>query len=176
MFRNELIRVIGIGTKRSKWLLFTPLFNLIINNSTKYTYDDNEIENVFISFMKSRDGIAKRILLGMNIDIYEIVSHYNSSLHFSNSCCFVSLHLLFTICNSTLRHLLRSFAHLKNWIVFLIFIYFFFLGPHLWHMEVTRLGVELELQLRPVPQPQQCRIQAPSLTYAAACSNAGSLT
>ncbi len=79
MFRNELIRVIGIGTKRSKWLLFTPLFNLIINNSTKYTYDDNEIENVFISFMKSRDGIAKRILLGMNIDIYEIVSHYNSS-------------------------------------------------------------------------------------------------
>ena len=52
MFRNELIRVIGIGTKRSKWLLFTPLFNLIINNSTKYTYDDNEIENVFISFMK----------------------------------------------------------------------------------------------------------------------------
>ena len=79
MFRNELIRVIGIGTKRSKWLLFTPLFNLIINNSIKYTYDDNEIENVFISFMKSRDGIAKRILLGMNIDIYEIVSHYNSS-------------------------------------------------------------------------------------------------
>ena len=24
---------------------------------------------------------------------------------------------------------------------------FFFLGPHLWHMEVPRLGVELELQL-----------------------------
>ena len=25
--------------------------------------------------------------------------------------------------------------------------YFFFLGPHLWHMEVPRPGVELELQL-----------------------------
>ena len=24
---------------------------------------------------------------------------------------------------------------------------FYFLGPHLWHMEVPRLGIELELQL-----------------------------
>ena len=26
-------------------------------------------------------------------------------------------------------------------------LFFVFLGPHLWHMEVPRLGVELELQL-----------------------------
>ena len=29
---------------------------------------------------------------------------------------------------------------------FLNFFFFFFLGPHLWHMEVPRLGVESELQ------------------------------
>ena len=29
---------------------------------------------------------------------------------------------------------------------------FFFLWMHLWYMEVTRLGVELELQLRPMLQ------------------------
>ena len=28
-----------------------------------------------------------------------------------------------------------------------IFFFFFFLGPHLWHMEVPRLGLESELQL-----------------------------
>ena len=28
-----------------------------------------------------------------------------------------------------------------------LFIIFFFLGPHLWHMEVPRLGVKSELQL-----------------------------
>ena len=28
-----------------------------------------------------------------------------------------------------------------------IFIYLCFLGPHLWHMKVPRLGVESELQL-----------------------------
>ena len=27
------------------------------------------------------------------------------------------------------------------------FFFFFFLGPHLWHMEVPRLGVKSELQL-----------------------------
>ena len=27
------------------------------------------------------------------------------------------------------------------------FVFFCFLGPHLWHMEVPRLGVELKLQL-----------------------------
>ena len=27
------------------------------------------------------------------------------------------------------------------------FFFFFFLGPHLWYMEVPRLGVELALQL-----------------------------
>ena len=26
-------------------------------------------------------------------------------------------------------------------------LFFFLLGPHLWHMEIPRLGVELELQL-----------------------------
>ena len=31
--------------------------------------------------------------------------------------------------------------------MFYLFIYFFFLGPHLQHMEVSRLGVESELQL-----------------------------
>ena len=45
--------------------------------------------------------------------------------------------------------------------------FFFFLvllGLHLWHMEVPRLGDELELWLMPLPQPQQQQrqIQAPS--------------
>ena len=26
-----------------------------------------------------------------------------------------------------------------------LFIYFFFLGPHTWHMDVPRLGVKLDL-------------------------------
>ena len=43
-------------------------------------------------------------------------------------------------------------------------------------MEVLRIGVESELQLRPTPQPQQHQIQAASVTYTIAHGNAGSLT
>ena len=59
-----------------------------------------------------------------------------------------------------------------------VFFFFFlvFLGPHLRHMEVPRLGVESELQLPASPQPQQRQTWASPATYPTACSNAGSLT
>ena len=58
------------------------------------------------------------------------------------------------------------------------FFFFFFvlLGPCPQHTEVPRLGVDSELQLWPMPQPQQCGIQAGSVTYTAAHHNTGSLT
>ena len=40
---------------------------------------------------------------------------------------------------------------------YFIFIFFCFSGPHPQHMEVPWLRVESELQLRPIPQPQQFR-------------------
>ena len=52
---------------------------------------------------------------------------------------------------------------------------FSFLGPHLQHMDVPRLGIESDLQLRPKLQPQQHQIQAASSTYTTAHGNPGSL-
>ena len=49
---------------------------------------------------------------------------------------------------------------------------FLFWWLTLCHMEVPRLRVKLELQVQPTPH----QIWAASVTYAAACSNAGSLT
>jgi len=50
----------------------------------------------------------------------------------------------------------------------------FFFGPHLQHMEVSRRGIELELQLPAFTTAAQ--IQAASVTCAAACGNARPLT
>ena len=41
----------------------------------------------------------------------------------------------------------------------LIFFFFFFLRPHLQHTEVPGLGVELELQGRPIPQDGNIRAE-----------------
>ena len=45
-------------------------------------------------------------------------------------------------------------------LVFCLYVCFAFLlfRATLWHMEVPRLGVELELQCWPTPQPQLCWI------------------
>ena len=42
-----------------------------------------------------------------------------------------------------------------------VYLFILFLGPHPLHMEVPRLGVELELQLPVYPQPQQRGTPAP---------------
>ena len=42
-------------------------------------------------------------------------------------------------------------------------------------MEVPGLGLESELQLRSMPQPQQHQIQAAFMIYASACDNTGFL-
>ena len=51
---------------------------------------------------------------------------------------------------------------------FLFCFVFFFLWQHLQHMEIPRLGIKLELQLRPTLSPQQCQLQDASATYATA--------
>ena len=56
------------------------------------------------------------------------------------------------------------------------FFFFAFLGLHLWHMEVPRLGSNESCSCWPTAQPQQCQIRAASATYTAAHSIAGSLT
>lgn len=56
-----------------------------------------------------------------------------------------------------------------------VYFIFTFLGLHLRHTEAPRLGVELDLQLWSMPQPQQHWIQAAPVTYTEACSNTESL-
>ena len=60
-------------------------------------------------------------------------------------------------------------------LVLLFFLFFFLLGPPLQHMEVPRLGVELELQLPAYTTATAYEIWVASVTHTAAHGNAGSL-
>ena len=51
------------------------------------------------------------------------------------------------------------------------FFPFPFLGPHTWHMEVPRLGDELELQLPAYAIVTEMQIRAASVAYTAAGAN-----
>ena len=54
------------------------------------------------------------------------------------------------------------------------FSFFFFLRPHLWHMEVPRPGVESELHLPVYAIAKATPDLSRSMTYTVACGNAGS--
>ena len=54
----------------------------------------------------------------------------------------------------------------------ILFIFLSFSGPHAWHMEVPRLGLDQSYSCRPIPEPQQCQ----ATTYTTAHSNTRSLT
>ena len=63
----------------------------------------------------------------------------------------------------------RSFCHQLEQVTYLflfshLLFWFVLLGPHLWHVEVPRLGVELELQLLAYARSEPCLRPAPQLT------------
>ena len=86
-FYHEIIEVIGLGTKDSPWFLYTPLLKRVLENAMMDSKENNQgvvtPEHLFSSLLEEGEGVAIRILLGMNIDIdelydefsYKIVSH-----------------------------------------------------------------------------------------------------
>ena len=71
-FKEELVRVVGVGNKENDWFLFTPLLKRVIENSIIINRDSNSyvsVNDLFFSLIEEGEGIANRILLGMNVDI-----------------------------------------------------------------------------------------------------------
>lgn len=81
-FRNKLISIVGMGSSSNTWFLFTPLLRRIINNATYYSKDNSKMVtpyNLLLSILEEGDGVANRILFGMNIDIDELCEEFLSN-------------------------------------------------------------------------------------------------
>lgn len=79
-FRNEIIKVIGKGSKSSEWFLYTPLLKRIIENATNDARENNggvvTTMHLFVSLLEEGEGVAIRLLIGMGIDIDEIYADF----------------------------------------------------------------------------------------------------
>lgn len=87
-FKNKLIDIVGIGTKKSEFILYTPLLKRILENSIIEAREDNNKnvtpEILVISILDSEDGVANSILKSLRINMdklyYDIKSKkYNKS-------------------------------------------------------------------------------------------------
>ncbi|MBR3897702.1 MAG: ATP-dependent Clp protease ATP-binding subunit [Bacilli bacterium] len=75
-FKKEVINILGKGSKEADWFLYTPLLRRIIENAIMDAKDNNEgnvtINHLFVSLLEEGEGVAIRILIGMDIDIDEL--------------------------------------------------------------------------------------------------------
>ena len=92
-YRKEIIKVIGVGTKSNNLFLFTPLLRRVINNATYYSADSNRVvtpNSLLISILQEGEGVANRILIGMDIDLEAIYNKLiNSSNYYKNDQSFL---------------------------------------------------------------------------------------
>ena len=88
-FKEELIKVIGIGKKESTWFLYTPLLKRVLENAIIDSKENNKgnvtINHLFCSLLEEGEGVALRILLGMNIDIEELYTEFCTKIVYSKN-------------------------------------------------------------------------------------------
>ncbi len=73
VFRNELIKVVGIGKSKNDFYLYTPLLRNILEAASIDSSDKGkkyvDTSDLFLALFEEGEGVAIRILVGMDIDV-----------------------------------------------------------------------------------------------------------
>ena len=85
-FRNKLVDLVGVGNKKSEFVLYTPLLKKILENAVIEAREENNQtvnpEILIISILDEEDGIAYSILRTLNVNIdrlyYDIKNKKNN--------------------------------------------------------------------------------------------------
>ena len=84
-FKDELIKVVGVGSKKNEYYLYTPLLKSVIEIATVDSLErgkkEVDIVDLILALFTEGDGIAVRILLGMNISIDQLLEDFSFSLN-----------------------------------------------------------------------------------------------
>lgn len=79
-FHEEIVKVMGMGTKTTSWFLYTPLLKRIIENAIFDSKERKEkevtVEQLFLSLLEEGDGVAIRLLVGMNVNIDDLYEDF----------------------------------------------------------------------------------------------------
>lgn len=84
VFKDEIIKIVGKGSKPSEYFLYTPLLKRIIENASLDAKENNDgnvtVNHLFSSLLEEGEGVAIRVLIGMGIDIDELYNDFTYKL------------------------------------------------------------------------------------------------
>ena len=79
-FRNELIKVVGIGKESNDYYLYTPMLRNILESASLCAGDKGkdkvDIGDLISAIFSEGEGVAVRILLGMGIDVLNLYEEF----------------------------------------------------------------------------------------------------
>ena len=81
VFKEELVKTVGIGKEGNNWFLYTPLLKNILKRVVVDAKDLNEeitITNLFLSILNEGEGVAYRLLVGLSINLDKINYEINN--------------------------------------------------------------------------------------------------
>ena len=87
-FKKQIIDIIGKGSKKSEFFLYTPLLKKVIENAVMDSKDNNNGEvtpnHLFSALLDVGEGIAIRIFIGMNLDLDDMYDEFTSKIYERN--------------------------------------------------------------------------------------------
>lgn len=88
VFKRELIRIVGVGKESNEWFLYTPLLKRVIETSILNSKEKGEVEvsvnELLLAILEEGEGVAIRLLIGLNIDVDEIYNSISKDTKVSN--------------------------------------------------------------------------------------------
>ena len=88
-FKKEILNVIGKGSKKSEFFLYTPLLKKVIENAIMDSKDNNNgivtTNHLFAGLLDVGEGIAIRIFMSMNLDLDNIYDEFTEKIYNTNN-------------------------------------------------------------------------------------------
>ena len=88
VFKRELIRIVGVGKESNEWFLYTPLLKRVIETAILNSKEKGEVEvsvnELLLAILEEGEGVAIRLLIGLNIDVDEIYNSISKDSKVSN--------------------------------------------------------------------------------------------
>ena len=77
-FRSEIVKVMGVGHKKSEWTLYTPMLKNILEKAILLSEDNEYVlpEHLFEAILDEGEGVAIRLLMQMNVDLDVIYNDF----------------------------------------------------------------------------------------------------